>query len=474
MNTKNIKTIKKPTIGFPKLVMPLALATAAIVGSNTPAKALNFYFTYAPGSTLEQMLGYEMAGAIWSSYLTESTDVYIHFETTDQLPTTAIGGALPGIKPSWYADVRNQLMLGSNQTSNDDLLVKNYLNNKPWEIDARVNGTVIQNNLRMNLTRANAKALGGLNVGIVNSLDGAILMNKNANWDYNYLRNTSIASDKIDFLSVAMHEVGHILGFISGIDKTNVAVSSNTSETAAEVTIKSNVSGGYREDININPLDLFRFSATSKSQNTIELTPGVTTYFSLDGGNTSLTNFSTGENGGDGYQASHWKAQSTPLGIMNPTLVRGQRRNISDLDLRALDAIGWERNFSASAPNLATLRDRKLSLLKDKLSSKGLSVSTDWLKNNLKDANASLLLTQDRNAEVNQMIDNSMIYQARSSTGGSSGSWYQREQVYNMLASSEEVQSEEVQSVPEPASTTGLLGLGLLAIASVFKRRGKK
>ena len=59
---------------------------STVILSNTTAKALNFNFTYAEDTTLEQRLGFEMAGKIWSSYLTDDIDVEIHVEMTDLLP----------------------------------------------------------------------------------------------------------------------------------------------------------------------------------------------------------------------------------------------------------------------------------------------------------------------------------------------------------------------------------------------------
>ncbi len=57
-----------------------------------------FNFTYAPGTSLEQMIGFEMAGEFWSQQLADNVSINIFVEMTDYLPENVIGGALPGIE----------------------------------------------------------------------------------------------------------------------------------------------------------------------------------------------------------------------------------------------------------------------------------------------------------------------------------------------------------------------------------------
>ena len=54
---------------------------------------------------------------------------------------------------------------------------------------------------------------------------------------------------------------------------------------------------------------------------------------------------STGVSGGDGKQASHWKADEltgTYIGIMDPTLASGVVELITPADRRAMDLIGYD------------------------------------------------------------------------------------------------------------------------------------
>ena len=49
--------------------------------------------TYAEGTSLNQILAFETAGAIWSAYLEDQATINIHVEVTDQLDDNVIGGA---------------------------------------------------------------------------------------------------------------------------------------------------------------------------------------------------------------------------------------------------------------------------------------------------------------------------------------------------------------------------------------------
>jgi|GEM_PF-2113196 len=98
-------------------------------------------------------------------------------------------------------------------------------------------------------------------------------------------------------------------------------------------------------------LDLFRYSAASFTSGANELTKGVSSYFSLDGSATDLA-MSTGEE----YQGSHWqnREQTQTLGIMNPTIALNESSVISNNDLMAMDAIGWDVNYDQTL-NLQSL-----------------------------------------------------------------------------------------------------------------------
>jgi hypothetical protein len=122
-------------------------------------------------------------------------------------------------------------------------------------------------------------------------------------------------------VGVATHEIGHALGFTSGVDRRDGYPDQDSED---DPRLWASV------------LDLYRYSASG----TRDWGVGGTPYFSIDGGATSLYLFSTGRNHGDGRQASHWK-EGGPA-IMDPTFASGALGQITALDLRALDVIGWD------------------------------------------------------------------------------------------------------------------------------------
>ncbi|MEO0925087.1 MAG: NF038122 family metalloprotease [Cyanobacteria bacterium J06643_13] len=303
-----------------------------------------FDFTYAPGTSTEQIIGFEMAGQVWSSYLDDDITVRIYVESTDQLPEDVVGAALPAKKKK--ADLNNlRKKLVDDATSSDDAAALLNLPSLDNEFSIVVDGRELEKTKDVRFTNANAKALDLLN-DEPDKLDGYILVNdltgqSTAGWNYDASRITS--NGGVDFLSVAMHEIGHVLGFVSGIDDDGWL----EVLTKAEREEKELKDDAFKF---ASPLDLFRYSDNDLAAGKIDLSTGGNPYFSIDGGETNLASFSSGEytdRGGDGYQASHWQ-NGSGLGIMNPILRAGEIKDISSLDLKAMDVIGWDINDSSS------------------------------------------------------------------------------------------------------------------------------
>jgi len=115
---------------------------------------------------------------------------------------------------------------------------------------------------------------------------------------------------------------------------------------------------------------------------------------------------------GDGYQASHWQNQNEILGIMDPTIALGERMQISDLDLTALDVIGWD--LQAPTYDLTNLAAQAKSAIAQQLGQ-----TTTWLDQNSETAAAQL--SEDRTKDIEKMIKQSKVYD--SLWGGGGGNW---------------------------------------------------
>jgi hypothetical protein len=458
INLKKIKTeMKKIAFKFNKWCLEVLVAFTGVIASSAEANAVTFNFSYAQGTTLEQMVGFEMAGGIWSSHLSDNASVNLHIEMTNNLPTNVIGGALPGIAANeTYTNWRNRLQ--ADRKSADDNSIFNNLQDETDKFTAYIDGYKVDNNQELNLTRANAKALGILN-GDNNALDGYMLMSNLSNlpvsWNYDFL-NSTVPNNKLDFLSVGVHEIGHILGFVSGIDRPGWLTQKTEYNQSNIDDFYSSLNGTLD---NVTPLDMFRYSQESiaaggLSEHWLDLSIGGNPYFSVDGGQTPLAYFATGENtslGGDGEQASHWKQQSNVLGIMNPLLNVGQRRSVTTIDRRAMDAIGWD--LGQGNVNFATLNSQAKQRLAQRI---GKTVA--WLDAN--SIEAAQLLSQNRDQDVATMIDQSQIYEwgLGICIPGLPGCWRQEGFWQNYSWQTLDTQGE-VAKTPEPSSFIGLLGL---------------
>ncbi|MEO0683582.1 MAG: NF038122 family metalloprotease [Cyanobacteria bacterium J06649_11] len=217
------------------------------------------------------------------------------------------------------------------------------------------------NNQKIWMTSGNAKALGLID-GDDQGFDGQIILSNsmfdaNGNiisysdwqaqnpqgdfiqdsvWDFFRVLdpNAEVASDKFDFLSVAKHEIGHILGFLSGVDAFKML---DIQATESDESISE------RDATLVSTMDLYRFSEESKQKGVFDWSSTSNPFFSIDGGETKLADFADGTS----YQTSHWSekgdANGNPLGIMNPIIGKGEKLDITDLDLQLLDVIGWNR-----------------------------------------------------------------------------------------------------------------------------------
>jgi hypothetical protein len=172
-----------------------------------------------------------------------------------------------------------------------------------------------------------ALGLGGLD-GIFGPTDATLRFNDQFNFD---LDNTNGVSG-MDLETVAAHEIGHALGFISTVDDIDFLQNLGLTGTVAPRLLDL-----FRFGSGANPSTAAEFTAFNR-----DLTPGQAA-FTDDVDNEFA--MSTGVNSGDGRQASHFKDDGLTgihIGIMDPTLAFGTVFTVGPADLRALDLIGYD------------------------------------------------------------------------------------------------------------------------------------
>jgi hypothetical protein len=189
-------------------------------------------------------------------------------------------------------------------------------------------------NQKIRYTKANLKVLGYRDLdAFFGELDGTITFSTRFNFDTDL--SDGVTPESTDLLSVCIHEIMHLCGFISGLDNVDYGA----------------------PDFVPTLLDFarFRFSARGLDfYRDIRLAnPGVRRHmFYIDafrGSNVTGITLSSGYNTGDGNQASHWGANEMYgkyIGAMDPTLSKGDILSITLNDLFAFRLLGYSVNLS--------------------------------------------------------------------------------------------------------------------------------
>jgi hypothetical protein len=309
---------------------------------------LNVDFSVLPANVL--------GGATSTRYFTLTQDVYagLQAQASSSLDSQAIASLQP-LTASQFAGIGGISMVTPGYTGFDANGVGFGIDNATSIFDA--DGSA--NNVLLAGTSANFKALGLL---IDQSIsDGDISFSSEFGFDFD--PTDGISAGRIDFIGVAIHEIGHTLGFISGVDDYDVFGSpagrfqNADCDPSAGLTFCKNspVNNAYWGSTG----DLFRYGDVGFGPELV-WEAGTEAYFSVDGGATNLANFSTGEDNGDGWQASHWEAPTAApfctglIGIMNPYACSGGVGLVTSRDFAFFDAIGYNFNFDINESTLFT------------------------------------------------------------------------------------------------------------------------
>jgi PEP-CTERM motif len=331
-----------------------AIGTAALMAGVGQAKAaVVFNFTFIAGTSAQAQNAFIAAGARWSALFTDNVTLNMTVGTASLgagiLASTGSARTLrsySSVATALAADATSaaDATAVANLTPGNSFgMLINRTSDNPngsGSATAYLDNNGSANNSSIRMTTANAKALGFAETGSIVgncalACDASITFGTAFTWDYN--PNDGITPGAFDFVGIATHEIGHALGFISGVDILDINSPNPTTP------------GPFAADqfTYVNTLDLFRYSALSKASNVIDWTADSRAkYFSIDRGVTVGPGFSTGTVFGDGRQASHWK-DNLGLGIMDPTAAPGELLAISESDKVAFDVIGWNRAVAA-------------------------------------------------------------------------------------------------------------------------------
>jgi hypothetical protein len=240
------------------------------------------------------LAAFQRAANRWGSLLSDSVVVTIDGELATLDPGTIGRTSVRGFAANWGALARDLRADAADEP--DDAVAASLPDTVAFYLPPNFTWSG-----QLGATKANLKALGYDMDSQFGAQDATITFNSGFTFDYD--SSNGIAPGAMDFETVAAHEIGHALGFVSIVDSIDL----NFSQGGA---------------LPVYLLDLFRFGPDADPANVADfatmrrdLRPGVQTFFD-DGAHEYL--MSTGRLVGDGRQASHWK-DDLYTGVMDPT-----------------------------------------------------------------------------------------------------------------------------------------------------------
>jgi len=300
--------------------MRLRVATAlasvlAALGSATGANALTFNLVNTGGveEGTDAYIGFQAAAWFWSSVLTDDVTININVGFRSEGFDPNVLGQTSSSAGNKAADAWRTAITADATTALDASVTANLSDFSNSQV--RLNTTV-------------QKALG-LFTGNTNSSDASITFNSARPFDFDTRDGFDTSVPASDFLSVAIHEIGHALGFTSAVGQNSNA-NSRPSNT-----------------------DVFRYK-----DGEWDMSWGGNPYFSIDGGATEFMGNAGFSAGPDGFQTSHWREGARihdgvsctvllepQVGILDPTGGLCQEGIVTAQDLAMFDALGWDLSF---------------------------------------------------------------------------------------------------------------------------------
>jgi hypothetical protein len=221
-----------------------------------------------------------------------------------------------------YADTRQRLI--NSAKSQEETNIYNALpqGTVPTELGSTSGLTAPSSVFRsLGLLNANADAASE-----VTQLGNPPAIGFNSAFNFDFDPSDGIDADKMDFYGVALHEIGHVLGFASNVGIKELSPLSQVAVTTWDLF-------RFRPGITVNSFSMAARVLSSGDQHV----------FFAGGTEVPLSTGRPDGTGGDGRQSSHWKDDALTdqyLGIMDPSAKLGVRLNITQNDLDALEFMG--------------------------------------------------------------------------------------------------------------------------------------
>src|SRR5687768_12510905 len=291
--------------------LTIILRATSALEANAPAKA-----------------AFIRAAAAWENVITSPVTIYLDVDYGPKnfgqdWPENVLGStSSPSLNNVNYSVVRNNLIAGANTPAK--LAVYNALPATSVPTDSG-------NASSVSVSASIARAIGLLSATAQSTDPSARIGFNSEIVTYDFDPSNGILGT--DFEAVAVHEIGHALGFTSR--------SGSGSSTPAMWDLYRFRSGTSSSTFTTAPRIMTLGGSTTNSQ--YYFVPGEGELGLSDGGPDAVTT-----NNADGNQSSHWRQASKNnfvfIGIMDPRIPSNTRRQITANDIKALNTFGYNSN----------------------------------------------------------------------------------------------------------------------------------